>query len=101
MTRMRRRIGLLAAIALLGLPLVAFAGQASPAILADSCAACHGTDGKSPGAMPSIRGKAAAYLEQRLKAFKTDKRSGTVMNRIAKGYTDAEITAMAQYFASK
>ncbi len=82
-------------------PLVAFAGQASPAILADACAACHGTDGRSPSTIPTIQGKSAQYMMQRLMAFKTDAREGTVMNRIAKGYRDEELLAIAKYLAGK
>ncbi len=37
------------------LPFTAQAGQASPSILADACAACHGSDGKSPSTIPSIQ----------------------------------------------
>ena len=40
-------LGLLAAPALL------WAADASPAMLGNACAPCHGTDGKSPGAIPS------------------------------------------------
>ena len=35
-----------------------------------------------------------------MRDFKSDKRPATIMNRIAKGYTDKEITAMSEYFAS-
>ncbi|ETX01146.1 MAG: hypothetical protein ETSY1_08520 [Candidatus Entotheonella factor] len=83
------------------LPFTAQAGQASPSILADACAACHGSDGKSPSTIPSIQGKSLDYMVQRLMAFKSGKREGTVMNRIAKGYSDAEIAAIAKYLASK
>jgi len=33
-----------------------------------------------------------------MKAFKTDQRKGTIMNRIAKGYSDEEIDLMASIF---
>ena len=86
-------LGLLAAPALL------WAADANPAMLADACAPCHGTDGKSPGAIPALSGKSADYIVQRMLEFKAGAREGTVMNRIAKGYTDAEIAAVAQHFA--
>lgn len=86
---------------LLTLPFAAQAEQASPSVLADACAACHGTDGKSPSTIPSIQGKSADYMVQRLMAFKSGEREGTVMNRIAKGYSDAEISAIAKHLASK
>ena len=74
---------------------------AEGSILALSCAACHGTDGKSPGSIPAIAGKPATFLETTLADFKSGKRPGTVMNRLAKGYSDDEIKALAAYFAER
>ena len=67
-------------------------------ILALSCASCHGTDGKSVGIMPGFYGKSAPYLKTALMEFKNDERYSTVMGRHAKGYTDEEITLIADYF---
>lgn len=36
-----------------------------------------------------------------LRAFKAGERPGTVMPQLAKGYTDAEIDALAAWFASR
>lgn len=69
------------------------------AMLSNSCAACHGTDGKSPGAIPSIHGKSAAFISQALKDFRSGKRDSTVMGRHASGYSDEEIQLIADYFA--
>ncbi len=74
--------------------------RAGTAMLGDACAPCHGTDGESPGAIPSLSGKSADYIVQRMLEFKAGSREGTVMNRIAKGYSDAEIAAVAQHFAA-
>ena len=35
-----------------------------------------------------------------LKSYKTDQVPGTIMNRLAKGYTDAEIDQIAAHFAA-
>jgi len=70
------------------------------AMLSNSCAACHGTDGNSPGAIPSIKGKSAAFISSSLKAFRDDKRPSTVMGRHAKGYSDKEIQLIADHFAN-
>ncbi len=72
-----------------------------PAMLANPCAGCHGPDGDSPGSIPSLTGLSADDIISSMKAFKTDQRKGTVMNRIAKGYTDEEIHLMAGYFSRK
>lgn len=70
-------------------------------MLSHSCAACHGTDGKSPGAIPSIYGKSAQFISQALHDFQQGKRQATVMGRHATGYSDEEITLIAEYFSSQ
>ncbi len=68
------------------------------AMLANSCAACHGTDGKSPGSIPAIYGKPASYLAKALMDFRDGKRPSTVMGRHAKAYSDEEIKLIADFF---
>ncbi|MBT8120328.1 MAG: cytochrome c [Gammaproteobacteria bacterium] len=70
-------------------------------MLSNSCAACHGTDGKSPGAIPSINGKSAEYISQAMHDFRDGKRSATVMGRHASGYSDEDIELIADYFSSR
>lgn len=70
-------------------------------MLASSCAACHGPNGVSPGAMPSLQGKSAKFLELALREFRDGASSGTVMPRLAKGYTDEEIALIAAYYATR
>lgn len=70
-------------------------------MLSNSCAACHGTDGKSPGAIPAIHGKSLKFLVSALHDFRDEKRPATVMGRHATGYTDDEIQAIAEYFSSQ
>lgn len=70
-------------------------------MLSNSCAACHGTDGKSPGAIPSINGKSSQFISQALHDFREGKRPATVMGRHATGYTDDEIKLIADYFSSQ
>ncbi len=75
------------------------AGVTQGAMLSNSCSACHGTDGKSPGAIPSIYGKSADFISQALTEFRDGKRPSTVMGRHAKGYTDQEIQLIAEHFS--
>ena len=70
-------------------------------LLAASCAACHGPDGRSPHAMPTLHGKRADYLATALREYKTGERQGTVMNRLARGYSDADIALIAAWFAAR
>ncbi len=64
-----------------------------------TCNGCHGPDGSSKGAAPSLKGLPAAHLEKSMLDFKSGKRTATIMGRIAKGYSDEEIKAVAKYFA--
>ncbi len=66
---------------------------------AASCAACHGTDGRSTGAVPPLAGRPKADLLRAMQDFKSDKRSATIMHQHAKGYTDAELERIAEYFS--
>lgn len=70
-------------------------------MLSHSCAACHGTQGKSPGAIPSINGKSAEFLFESLKEFQTGVRPSTVMGRHAKGYTEEELRLIAEFFSKQ
>ncbi len=94
-------------------------------VLVGNCVACHGTEGNSQGpATPTIAGLSKVYfvnamlaykygtdtakIEAAAKTLKVDpddiegfERLATVMDRIAKGYTDEEIGAMADYFANQ
>ena len=65
-----------------------------------TCAGCHGTDGIGGTAIPPLKGRDAAYMESAMTEYKDGTRSGTIMPRIAKGYTEADIKAVAAYFAN-
>jgi sulfide dehydrogenase cytochrome subunit len=95
---------LLAAAAVVAAGIVpAQAQQADGRVLAMSCLNCHGPGGKSPGDIPSIAGKSEDFLKNAMVDFRDGKRSGTsatVMGRLAKGYSDAEIAAVAKYIAT-
>ena len=70
--------------------------------LAANCAACHGTNGNSAGgAVPGLARANKDYFVTQMKAFREGKRDATVMHQIAKGYSDAEIAALADFFAAQ
>lgn len=71
------------------------------AMLSQSCFACHGPDGTSMAApMPTIGGQQAVYLTNVLSAFRSGDRTSTMMGRLMRGYSDAEIEAIATYLSS-
>lgn len=63
---------------------------------ASSCSGCHGAPG---GAVPSLAGHSAADIAASLAAFRSGSRPATVMNRIAKGFSDEESRAIAAWIA--
>jgi cytochrome subunit of sulfide dehydrogenase len=67
--------------------------------LAGGCTSCHGTDGRSVGAMPRLAGIDAGFFVKQMKAFKDGSLTGTVMNQLAKGYTDEQIAVLADFFS--
>ena len=70
-------------------------------LLAASCANCHGTDGRLETSIPAIANRSVRVLEAQLLAFKYDDQPQvTVMDRIAKGYSEAQLKALAEYFAT-
>lgn len=79
-----------------------FAATPSATMLAYPCAGCHGTNGVSRGpATPTIAGISKDYFIDTMKAFRDGDRPSTVMDRIAKGYTDDEIEQMAGFFSQE
>lgn len=78
----------------------ALAGDASGRSIAVTCWGCHGTDGVSAGAAPSLKGLSAERVTTAMNDFASGKRPGTIMMRIAKGYNANEIKNLADYISS-
>ncbi|MBB1490178.1 MULTISPECIES: c-type cytochrome [unclassified Paracoccus (in: a-proteobacteria)] len=93
-------IRLLAPLLALALPLAAEEpDRAALQVLAGSCANCHGPDGHSPGAIPSIAGLPAEETAAKMLAFRDGQDpAATVMPRLMKGYDEAQIRALAEWF---
>ena len=63
-----------------------------------SCSGCHGAAGVE---IPSLSGLSADEITQAMGAFKSGARPATLMNRLAKGFSEAETSAIAQWLASQ
>lgn len=68
--------------------------------LAGACQGCHGVTGTGSNGIPTIarqhtRGQFIAMMD----GFRANRQPSTVMGRITRGYTDAEIAALATHFA--
>ena len=82
---------------------VAAAQDAASRNLAAACAICHGTQGKPAPDAPLIplAGLPPDHIATQMRAFRDGKRPATVMHQIAKGYTDAQIDAIAAWYAAQ
>lgn len=90
-------------LVLLFISSLSFAAEYDPVrgeMLSLSCASCHGTNGKSEEIMPSIAGLSKASMYQTLLDFKNGKRTGTMMQKHAKGFSDEELEQITYYFSS-
>jgi cytochrome subunit of sulfide dehydrogenase len=100
-TQGRLRLAALIMLAL-PLPLPLLAQDANQArSLAATCANCHGTNGQAKGDMKPLAGLAADRIVAQLADYKSGAQPATIMHQIAKGYSDAQIKLIADYFASQ
>jgi len=68
-------------------------------ILAASCNGCH-VSAATAGGIPSLDDKSSTQLEALLLAYKHGTQQGTLMDRIARGYSDDELRRIASVFGS-
>jgi cytochrome c553 len=69
-------------------------------VWAASCMACHGTDGKAGGTGLNLQGRSASELYEVLLDYRNGGRTGTIMQKHAKGYTESELLRIAKVFGS-
>jgi cytochrome c553 len=99
-----RFISLGLAAALTACAVLAFAQSGNPNLardLAATCANCHGTNGQSVGEVEPLAGKSKEELVRKLQAFKTGATPATIMQQLAKGFTDEQIDLVAGWFAAQ
>jgi cytochrome subunit of sulfide dehydrogenase len=70
-------------------------------LAAQGCLGCHGPEGGGAGAVPALAGRDAGELRTLLHAFRAGERPATIMDRIARGYSEAELAAIAAHFAGQ
>lgn len=63
------------------------------AALASACSGCHRAGGT---AIPDLQLRSAAQIEQLLRAYKETADGPSAMHRMARGYSDAELAAIAR-----
>lgn len=97
---MKKSLTLSLLIAGLAIAASAQATDSRARFMAANCAYCHGPDGKSRGAIPTLAGTDKKYFVEQMKAFRDKTRENTVMTKHAMGYTDAEFEALGAWFAA-
>lgn len=71
--------------------------------LAAACAQCHGTDGHAVAGLPipALAGMPRGELLAKLRAFQAGTVPATVMTQLARGYSDAQLQQLADFFAAQ
>ena len=89
--------------AAIGLASIAAAGVAAaePPAGAAACSGCHPASTRVTSPVPRLAGLDRAAIVRAMEDFRTGTRAATVMDRIAKGFTDAEIQAIAAWYATQ
>lgn len=82
-------------------PTMASAENMNGELLASNCVVCHGPNGNSQGHIPAIDGLGSQEIGNRMREFRDGKRAATIMDKIAKGYNDAQIDLIADQFGAK
>lgn len=70
-----------------------------PPLIAQACAGCHGQAGAGSGSVPKIAGYGRDLFIAQWAAFRNKERPATMMDRIAKGYSEADVGQLADYFS--
>jgi cytochrome c553 len=77
------------------------AAAAEPPAGGSSCSGCHPASAKVETPIPPIRGRDPAEIVAVMRDFRSGERPSTVMGRIAKGYSDDELGAIAAWLAGQ
>ena len=95
------RVARLAGLVILGLSMSpAWAIDVAPAGAA-ACSGCHPSGRLAGSPFTRLVGRNAAEIVTAMQEFRTGQRPGTVMDRIAKGFTDDDIKAIAAWYAAQ
>ena len=68
---------------------------------AASCSGCHASNPRAGTPVPPLAARPAAEIATAMAEFKAGKRQGTIMDRIAKGFSDEETQAIAQWYSQQ
>ena len=89
------------AVAFVLLSQSALAAQLEPPPGAAACSGCHTFFSDVKTSIPRVHGRKAADIIAAMADFRTGKRAATVMDRIAKGFTEEETEVIAAWLAAQ
>jgi len=92
---------LTAATAMLFSISAAVAGSMEPPAGAAACSGCHPANSVAETSVPALAGRDAQEIMSQMHAFQSGQRNATVMDRIANGYSAAEIEAIANWYQAQ
>ena len=76
------------------------APQASGEMKGNTCSGCHGTHGRLVNeAFVPLAGMKESTFIKAMTDFRSGARPATLMGHVARGYSDEQIKAMAEFFA--
>ena len=81
--------------------IAAAVASAEPPAGAAACSGCHPASPRVISPVPRLAGVDRAAIVRAMQDFRSGQRAATVMDRIAKGFTDDEIQAIAAWFATQ
>ena len=79
----------------------AAAGTPEPPVGAAACSGCHPANSAVETSVPVLAGRKAEDIVAQMRAFRSGQRQATVMDRIAKGYSDPEVEAIAEWYEAQ
>ncbi|MBV8188937.1 MAG: cytochrome C [Alphaproteobacteria bacterium] len=68
---------------------------------ASSCTGCHAASRVPDSTIPRIAGRSAADIAKALREYRSGAWTSSIMGRIAKGFDDQQIDALAAWFSSQ
>ncbi len=88
--------------AAIGLVSIAAAvASAEPPAGAAACSGCHPASSRVASPVVRLNGLDQATIVKSVREFRSGQRVATVMDRIAKGFTDEEIEAIAAWYSTQ
>jgi len=77
-------------------------GSVPASVMAHSCAACHGTNGQlGDEAFVPLAGMPVGQFVTTMIDFREGRRPSTLMGHVARGFSDADLQAMGEFFVAQ